>query len=190
MKGNFPEFLKLIDRCGSHFDNTKFLVANYRDSQKEYCEKLYRKFGKEMPIEFHIDKTSEIIEIADCCAMVSGSVSLELLARTKPAVINYKCGPLLFLMAHAMREIDYFSLPNLFAAREVYPEFHSVYSSERNLRKMHSLIDYWLSDEWALQVKRQELENLKHDTVSVGAISNTATAILEKLSDEAISRAA
>jgi lipid-A-disaccharide synthase len=190
VKSNFPEFLKVIERCEAQYGDTKFLVANYRESQKEYCEKLYRKRGKTMPIEFHVGKTSEIIEIADCCAMVSGSVSLELLARTTPAVIIYKCGLLLFLMAHALREIDYFSLPNLFANREVYPEFHSVNSSARNIRRMHALIDYWLSDSWALEVKRTEIEKLKRNTVAFGAIAKTATAILEKLPAESISRAA
>jgi lipid-A-disaccharide synthase len=188
---NFPEFLKVIDRCEPHFDDTKFLVANYRESHQEYCERQYRAWGKPLPIEFHVGKTSEIIESADCCLMVSGSVSLELLARTTPAVVNYQCGAVLYTVANLLGEIDYISLPNLFAGREVYPEFYSVRPSPKNVRKMHSLIDYWLSDPEGLAAKRRELEKLKSETVAPGAIAQTAAAILDKLpASPAISRAA
>jgi hypothetical protein len=46
----------------------------------------------ELPIEIHVGKTPEIIDVGQVCLSVSGSVSLELLNKTIPTVTLYKVG--------------------------------------------------------------------------------------------------
>ncbi|MDC0273473.1 MAG: lipid-A-disaccharide synthase [Planctomycetaceae bacterium] len=179
VQGNFPDQLKLISRWHKNHPEVKFLVACYRESQKVWCEKQYEKLGQELPIEFHIDRTSEIIEISDCCVMVSGSVSLELLARTKPAIVMYNGGLFMWVIGKTLLKIEYISLPNLFENREVFPEFYHMGPVGRSYDKMFQVVDDWLSHPQQLIEKQAEIERLKYRTVQFGAISKTADAILK-----------
>lgn len=175
---NFPDQLKLMQRLHAKHPDVKFLVASYKESQMKWCKTQYQKTNQHLPIEFHLNKTSEIIEISDCCAMVSGSVSLELLARTKPAIVQYNCDLLLWSIAHLFRNIDFISLPNLFENREIYPEFYHVGAFRRDLKGMYRVMDGWLSNPEELAAKKEELETLKFKTVQFGAIKKTSDAIL------------
>ncbi|MBD3673385.1 MAG: lipid-A-disaccharide synthase [Planctomycetaceae bacterium] len=187
---NFPDQLELMRRLHRKHPEVKFLVANYKESQKIWCERQAQKFGQQLPIEFHLHKTSEIIEISDCCAMVSGSVSLELLARAKPAIVQYNCGLLLWSFAHLLRKIDYITLPNLFANREIYPEFYHTGRLRRDLKGMVRVVDEWLSDPDRLAAKKEEIERLKYQTVQFGAIKKTSDAILRTLPSKSQQKAA
>lgn len=190
VKGNFPNQLKLMCRWHERHPEAKFLVACYRESHQEWCEEQYQKLGTTLPIEFHLGKTSEIIEVSDCCAMVSGSVSLELLARCTPAIVMYNCGLTLWLMAHLLREIDYISLPNLFENRAIYPEFYHTGPLMRKMDGMFEVIDDWLTYPEKLDAKREEIERLKLQTVQFGAISKTADAVLRYFPETASRKAA
>lgn len=187
---NFPDQLMLMQQLHKNHPDVKFLVACYKESHQRWCEQHYEKRNQLLPIEFHLNKTSEIIEISDCCAMVSGSVSLELLARTKPAIVQYNCGLILWTVANLLRNIDYITLPNLFENREIYPEFCHMGAFRRDLKGMHRVIDEWLSHPNQLAAKKEEIERLKYQTVQFGAIKKTSDAILRTLPCEPRQRAA
>jgi len=190
VQGNFPDQLKLMSRWHKKHPDVKFLVACYRESQKDWCEKQYERLGQNLPIEFHTERTSEIIEISDCCVMVSGSVSLEFLARAKPAIVMYNCGPAIWFTAKLFIKINYMSLPNLFANRAVYPEFYYMGPWKRNYDKMFQSLDDWLSHPEKLIEKKTEIERLKYETVQFGAISKTADAILKTFPQQSQQKAA
>ena len=76
-----------------------------------------------VPAEVHVGRTPEIIELADCCIAVSGSVSLELMYRRTPAVIVYRMKRLSLKIARKLVKIPYITLVNLLAGEELYPEF-------------------------------------------------------------------
>ena len=75
------------------------------------------------PVEVHVGRTPEIIELSDCCIAVSGSVSLELMCRRKPTVIVYRLNAARPEDRPAVHEGPYITLVNLLAKEEVYPEF-------------------------------------------------------------------
>jgi hypothetical protein len=64
----------------------RFLVACYKEEHREMCRRLLAERAPELEISLYVGKTSEIIELGEVCLMVSGSVSLEVLARTTPTV--------------------------------------------------------------------------------------------------------
>ena len=76
-----------------------------------------------MPVEVHVGRTPEIIELAECCVAVSGSVSLEMMYRRTPAVIVYRMRRFDLKVAKMLVKIPYITLVNLLANEEVYPEF-------------------------------------------------------------------
>ena len=75
-----------------------------------------------LPVEVHVGRTPEIIELADACIAVSGSVSLELMYRAKPTVIVYRMSPVSLWLARRLVKLPYFTLVNLLAGAELFPE--------------------------------------------------------------------
>jgi len=190
VKQNFDDQLRLIERWATAHPEVKFLVANYRPKQMAMCQEKYAALGKTLPIEFHLGRTSEILSIADCCQMVSGSVSLEVLARNVPAVVTYRCSYSVALLGKLLIHVKYMSLPNLFVDRVVLPEFYHVGSSRQKLAEMERIVSEWLSHPEVLAAKRQEMADLQREVGLRGATQKTAELILSKLSSPAEHRRA
>lgn len=190
VRHNFEDMLRLAETWSQRHPDVRFLVACYKDSQRDVCQQMYRDSGTDLPIEFHVGRTSEIVELSECCLMVSGSVSLELLARKTPAVVTYRCSPMFYIPASLLVRIKYFTLPNLFADRMVYPEFYHLGRSQKKLPEMEAIVDRWLSDPEELARKREEISELHRETVRPGALGLTAETILSRLPAASARRAA
>lgn len=187
---NFPDMLHLMGRWRQRHPAVRFLVANYKESHRDLCIELTRQFGKSLPIEFHVNRTSEIIELAKCCLMVSGSVSLELLARSTPAVVTYRCSAVTAWLAKRLVSVKYISLPNLFVDREVFPEFYHVGRSDAKLREIETIVSNWIDEPALLDRKRRELEAMQSRFALRGATRKAADCILTRLAAGNLRRAA
>ena len=75
---NWPLMLESIRRLHRQHPDAIFLVASYRDRQCLRCRDLLSPEDRSLPIEFFVDRTSEIIEASHFAMMVSGSVSLSI----------------------------------------------------------------------------------------------------------------
>ena len=69
--------------------DVRFLVAAFNERQAATARAAMAA-EPGLPVEVHVGRTPEIIELADACISVSGSVSLELMYRAKPTVIVYR----------------------------------------------------------------------------------------------------
>ena len=188
---NFPVMLQIIRQLSQQFPNTSFPVACYQEAHLELCKKfMQQQEATHLPIQFHLKKTSEIIEAADCCLMVSGSVSLELLARKTPAVVMYRSHWGMFFMAHLFITCKYMSLPNLIADRELFPEFPSVGSPEKDIAKINTILSDWLCTPLSLNRARNKLVSLYNETVIPGASAQAAESILSHIPSEPRQKAA
>jgi lipid-A-disaccharide synthase len=67
-----------------------------------------------------VGRTPELIDAAECCLAVSGSVSLELLHHGKPTAILYWISPLAYAVQKRFRRVKYITLVNLLAAGNVF----------------------------------------------------------------------
>lgn len=181
IKDNFRLQLTVIEKLHRQHPDTVFPVACYKPAQLELCQKIYQESGLELPLHFFTGKTSEIIEYSACCLMVSGSVSLEMLARKKPAVVIYAVLRFYAWIAPKVTSVDSFTLPNLIAKRTVLPEFLISGDPAAKLEEAGSHLHSWLSDPAALQSKRDELQALCEQVGETGASSRTANMILHKL---------
>lgn len=178
---NFDVQLQVVSRLSRQFPAARFLVAAYRDSQREACEKKLRRSRLELPIEFHVGRTSEIIEAADACLMVSGSVSLEMVARTTPAVVIYRSGRIRCWLARRLLLCPYISLPNLIAGREVLPEFLMGGNDPRAIGRIVEIVSDWLGSSTSRGLAAGELARLTADVGRPGATSRAATAIFGRI---------
>lgn len=178
---NWPVLLDVIRNLHGRRPQVRFLVANYKSSQREWCERQLQEQGGQLPVSFFVGKTPEIIEAAECCLMVSGSVSLEMLARNTPAVVVYRGGRVFGFLVKLLVTCKYASLPNLIANREVMPEFPFMGNPQPIIRQMTDIVDGWLSDPQQLAQAKAELSGLRLQYLKTGATARTADAILKKL---------
>jgi len=135
----------------------------------------------DLPVQIHVGKTPEVIETADACLVVSGSVSLELLARATPAVILYRSNLATCVFCNIFLHINFITLPNLMVNRAILPEFPSIGNPENEIRKMAAQLTEWMNDEDSRQVCLTELQALKDDVVKTGASGRAANIICERL---------
>jgi lipid-A-disaccharide synthase len=118
---NFPLMLAAAARVRAAVPGARFLIASFKETQANTARELLA--GTGLPAEVHVGRTPEIIEAADACVAVSGSVGLELMTRLKPAVVVYRVAPFARFLSRPFITCRYISLVNLLADAEVYPEY-------------------------------------------------------------------
>ena len=181
---NFPIQVEVMRSLAQEFPDVRFLVANYKASQRDFCEQYLRDHAPQLPVELHIGKLSEILEVSNCCLMVSGSVSLEVLARGVPALVLYHCSHLFALIARPLITCKYMSLPNLVADQQLMPEYLIIGSPKKQIAQMSAHLQTWLSNPLTLARAAKPLLDLRERLAQTGATATAARAILERLAPQ------
>jgi lipid-A-disaccharide synthase len=127
-----------------------------------------------LPIEFFVERTSEVIEASHCAMMVSGSVSLELMARRTPAAVIYRVGRFLHTVGKMMVKLDSITLPNLMNGRRVFPELVSVGSPEPGIDFLTGSVEAFLNDDFYYRRVVQTLDQLSARYAKPGASARAA----------------
>ena len=187
---NWPVILAVIRQLAAVRPEVRFLVACYKEKFAQHCTEHLAAEDSDLPIDFLVGKTPEIIEAAGCCLMVSGSVSLEMLARATPAVVLYRCGWDMYIVGKLLVKCKYMSLPNLMADRPILPEFLSVGNPSEEIGQITSTLAGWLGDADLLSRAQAELTRLRDQVAQTGATSRTADAILQRLERQSLGKAA
>lgn len=181
---NGHALLRVIANLSQQHPDVIFRVACYRQLHRTWLRRMEEELELNLPaesLEYCVAKTPEIIEAADCCLMVSGSVSLELLGRRTPAVVIYKGGPLSSKLAKWILTCRFISLPNLLADRMVMPEHFYSGRDEPTVARITRILDNWLSNPTALAAKQLEMHELAEKTARGGATARAADAVLKRL---------
>ncbi|MGI9472963.1 MAG: lipid-A-disaccharide synthase [Rubripirellula sp.] len=171
---NWPLMLESIRRVHRRQPRARFLVASYRDRQCLWCRDQLTAEDANLPIEFFVGRTSEVIEAARCAMMVSGSVSLELMARRTPAAVVYRVGRFLHTIGRLMVHLDSITLPNLMGNRKVFPELVSVGRPEPAIDFLTQSVDAMLGDAFYYQGLLSSLDQLREKYAQPGASHRAA----------------
>ena len=185
VKNNLPAFLSAAQQIVRDVSEVRFAVASYNDRQAKLARELVA--GSRLPIEVHVGRTAELIQLATCCLACSGSVSLELLYHAKPAVIHYKAGPLTAAIFRPFILVKYITLVNLLADAELLPEYPTCGDKSAELARDCTS---WLTDENRRQELISRLSELKSRVAAGGASQRAAQYILRHLPPAAKRRAA
>jgi lipid-A-disaccharide synthase len=110
--------------------------------------------------------------------MVSGSVSLEVLARGKPAAVMYHGSLLMGTLTWFLIHCKYMSLPNLIAGRMVMPERPFMVRVRKHTKWFAGILDNWLSDPAAMESTRQEMAELRANVATTGGIVRAVDSLL------------
>ena len=123
VRHNFPNMVEVMRRLHERHPQVRFLVACYKESHRQFCSAYLMTKAGRLPVHLFVGKTPEVIQTGEFCLMVSGSISLEVLARGKPAAVVYWSDWPTYLIGRMLVKVKYVSLPNLFVDRAVMPEF-------------------------------------------------------------------
>lgn len=176
---NWPLQLEAIRRLTKRHPDVRFAVACFRDRQCLWCREQMTDADKLLPIDFYVGKTSEIVEAAESSIMVSGSVSLELMARNTPAVVLYRVSRLTTAIASVLVSIESMTLPNLMAKKTLFPEFVSSGDPEPAIRNVVAAADRMLGDSEYLADLKGQLRDLRQQYAMPGASDRTADRLIE-----------
>jgi lipid-A-disaccharide synthase len=165
--------------------DVRFLVACHKAHQQRMIDDYLRKHDP-LPLQTHVGRTPEILELAEAVVAVSGSVSLELLWRAKPSVIVYRMGTLQYRLVHWITDVKLMCLVNHLAGKVLYPEYASAHCESAAVAE-HVLT--WLNNPAASAALRQELIVLRDRIAAPGACERAARYILTALEAPAIAHA-
>jgi lipid-A-disaccharide synthase len=180
---NIPEMLQAAAIIHQRHPKTRFLVASYNEAQGEMARKAIVRM--KLPVEVHVGRTPEIIELAEACIAVSGSVSLEIMYRLKPAAVVYRLGYISLRVGRYFMKCKYITLVNLLADREIFPEF----LTDRNPSEMMAQrILEWLDDPSKIEATRAALRAVKDRVAQPGACDRAAAFIVEQIEQESKDR--
>lgn len=179
----WPMQLAAIRELSQRHPSTRFLVACLKDAHCVWCRQQLTTSDLKLDIQFFTRKTSEIIEVADCALMKSGSVSLEMMARRTPAVVVYHASRALYAIGRCMTNLKSMTLPNMMAGKTVMPEFLAVGSSKSpTIEKSIAAMDRLLRDPSERARQREELAELTQRFGQTGASDRAAALMMEHLS--------
>jgi lipid-A-disaccharide synthase len=173
---NLPSLLRATGLIHDCHRDCRFLVASFNEAQANVARAAVAKLN--LPIEVHVGRTPEIIELAEACLTVSGSVSLELMYRLKPATIIYRVGRISLRIGRWFMTTRYITLVNLLAGEELYPEF---LCDRDPAEQMAEHVLKWLNDPSAAAELRQRLLALRQRVGEPGACERAARFIVDNV---------
>lgn len=181
---NFAVMLEVLKRIHEAVPNVNFVVGNYKSEHQEACEQLRTELADEVKLNYLVNKTSESIEAADCCLMVSGSISLELLSRKTPGVVLYRIGTFSRWVSKVVMTCQFITLTNLICEKEVMPEFISNGNPEPDIQKMTAQLVEWCTNAEQRGIVSEEMGRIAHEVAVTGATKRTAEYLIEQLEIE------
>lgn len=152
--------------------DARFLVAAYHE---RHAAELRAQLPPGVPVEVFAHRTPEVIELADACAAVSGSVSLELLYRAKPTAIVYRVNRLYKAIMPRVLKVPHITLVNLMAGAELFPE--RVTAGDESAWIAGHLLG-WLNDAGTRAALVRKLEALRARAAEPGACARAAGFLL------------
>lgn len=197
---NLPGFLAAAGEIHQRVPDARFAIAGFNEKQATMARDQVA--GLDFSVDVFVGLTPELIRLSHCCLACSGSVSLELLAHTKPTVIMYRVGWLFYTLGRTFfMKVKFITLVNLLAAEDPFLRggakydpraasddgvpFPEYLTYEDRSREMAGQIVRWLTDDASYQARVRELEELKLQHATGGASSRAATHILQHLCRDA-----
>ena len=182
VESNGPALAASVRALAGLHPGVTFRVAAYKPAHADRCRDLFADCGPN--VEVCTDRTGEIIELAECCLFVSGSVSLELLARRTPGAMIYQTPRLNYAVLSRLIVSESITLPNLIAGEQLYPEFFPPSADCPEVTEIVRTFDNWLSNPASLAAVRRRVEAAAARAVKSGAAAHAATAVLRAVRGE------
>ena len=187
---NFPAMLDVIASVSNAVPGVRWVIGNYSETHTERCRELQAAANSDADLTYFAGRTSEVIEAADACFMVSGSISLELLARRTPGIVLYRISRMSQVFARLLMTCRYITLTNLIAEDELMPEFVSSGNPVRDVKAIAGQLTDWSRHPEMLAAQQKRMSILADKATITGASGRTAELLLTQLDTHLWRRAA
>jgi lipid-A-disaccharide synthase len=178
--GNVPLMIAAAQKVFAARPDTRFLVASFNEPQAAKARELFAASG--LPFEIHVGRTPEVIELAEACVSVSGSVGLEMMYRLKPAAVVYRVKRWAKWLARQLMTTRFISLVNLLAGEELYPEFLTARDDSGAIA---AAVLKWLNDPAETAATVGKLRALRDRAAIPGACDRAAEFLVGELRGKA-----
>lgn len=195
VRDNLPVMLRSAQSCQKRIPGLRVAIGCFNQKHYERAQALLE--GFDLNCELYIDRTAELMKLADACIACSGSVSLELMFHRLPTVIVYKVSKFIRCMEKLLIRARYITLVNLFESEKLsrdgiqtydpdargavplpMPEYLS--SSDRS-PQIAARIETLLTDSEERDAAIAWLDRLSHKYAKPGASERAANYIAECL---------
>ncbi|MCX5807842.1 MAG: lipid-A-disaccharide synthase [Proteobacteria bacterium] len=129
---HMPILMDIIEAIEKRVENLKILLPLAENIDQKIIEK-YRK--ENIEITYLKGLSYDALANSDLAIIASGSATLEAAILGTPTIVIYKISFLSYVFARLLVKINYISLPNIIAGKEVFPEFIQTFDVEKIAEK-------------------------------------------------------
>lgn len=119
-----------------------------------------------------------VLRFAELGVVASGTATLEGALYGTPCVVVYRMSPLSWEIGRRLARVDFVSLPNLIAGREVFPE---LLQRKATGEQVESVLKRWIDSPARRERVMAELDEVRGKLGTPGAAGRAAALIVEKL---------
>ncbi|MBN1807620.1 MAG: lipid-A-disaccharide synthase [Planctomycetes bacterium] len=149
-------FVQAALQVASRFGGARVLLAPPDDEKAAILRPLVSSF----PVEIHPGKSREVLRVSHCAIVKSGTGTLEAAVLGTPAVVAYRAGFFNSIVGHYLVSTRYFSLPNIIAGSEIYPEIMRGVSAQAIADRLAPL--------WQGEARDEMLASLREVSLRLG----------------------
>ncbi|HZZ71312.1 MAG TPA: lipid-A-disaccharide synthase [Pirellulales bacterium] len=192
---NLPWFLQAAARIQRAVPDVRLAIASFKPQQAQMAQEMVAASG--LQVDVFLRKTPELIQLAECCLAVSGSVSLELLYQKKPTVVLYWINRFAIHVQSWFRKTKYITLVNLLTTKELFPKSYRTFDPDAHDAERVLFPEYltcedrspqiaahaicWLTNSEQREARIAELAELKAKIAHGGASKRAVEYILREL---------
>ena len=168
--------LEIMLKMVAQFPDYQFVVAGAPSQDNSFYQTVFEQTGLEIPLVEN--ETYELLNHSTAALVTSGTATLETALFEVPQVVCYKGNSISYQIAKRLVNVNYISLVNLIADREVVKE---LIQKEFNKEKLEEELSKILYKPIGMKKDYQEVKELLGNS---GASLKTAELILKEISNQ------
>ena len=173
---NLKPMIEAVDLLRRDMPELAVFVIKASDlGDDSYREILGVNFDKVQVVK---EKKYDYLQACDCALVASGTATLETALCGTPAAVMYRTSAVTYELARRLIKLNYISLANIIAGREVFPE---LIQHDASPLKMADVAKSFLTDTERNNTTRAQLNKLRIKLQPSGAYRRTAGLIHERL---------
>lgn len=179
IKAIFPVMVKSAKLLQAEHADIEFHTMTAQGIKEEDLRETARDY--DVNIKYHNDKLYDLMAACDAALATSGTVVLEAALMGLPSVVLYRMSAITYYIAKLFVNVEFFSLPNILAQKQIIPELLQDEVTPQNI--MQAAEVFLTGENSEVQ---DELKQVKLKLGSPGVSERTARLII-KTADEGVS---
>ncbi len=173
IKKVLPEMISVIDT----FPNYQFIIAGAPSQEESFYQLVMQSDSLAQKVPVIFGKTYDILAQSKAALVTSGTATLEAALFEVPQVVCYKGSPISYAIAKRVVKVEYISLVNLIAKKEIVKE---LIQDELNTQSLTNELKIILEEGNVSRIK-EDYKKLKEQLGNRGASGRLASLVYEYL---------